>query len=276
MKVIFNQKCIEENQLLVSYTENDYFSGDYVNGFCWLFQNKILYWECAYFQLMASMRKMRIDIPLSFTPELFESQIRILSKEWGISEGRIKITVYRNLQDHHPSFIIKFLSHKNFFVSTENEIDIYKEIFIYPNLLSELLIFHPINSIAKQYSKENGLQDVMLLNNEKRIARSVLGNIFLIRDNMIVTPPTTEGATLSVLKKNYIVFLREKTNYIYKEEPISPFEIQFADEFFILSDENGIMPINQFRKKSFKKDKTSLLTKKFIGYSLEQNPIYLI
>jgi branched-chain amino acid aminotransferase len=273
MKVIFNQKCIEENQLLVSYTENDYFSGDYVNGFCWLFQNKILYWECAYFQLMASMRKMRIDIPLSFTPELFESQIRILSEEWGISEGRIKITVYRNLQDHHPSFIIKFLSHKNFFVSTENEIDIYKEIFIYPNLLSELLIFHPINSIAKQYSKENGLQDVMLLNNEKRIARSVLGNIFLIRDNMIVTPPTTEGATLSVLKKNYIVFLREKTNYIYKEEPISPFEIQFADEFFILSDENGIMPINQFRKKSFKKDKTSLLTKKFIGYSLEQNPI---
>jgi branched-chain amino acid aminotransferase len=273
MKVIFNQKCIEENQIVIKYTENNYFSGDFVNGFCWLFQSKILYWEYTYFQLMASLRKMRIDIPLTFTPELFESQIKILSEKLLISEGRVKITIYRNLKDSPPSFIIKFLSHKNFFINNDNEVDIYKEILVYPNLLSDMLIFQPINSIAKKYAKENNLQDVMLLNNEKRVARSISGNIFLIQDNMIVTPPSTEGATLSVLKKNFILFLREKTNYIHKEEPISPFEAQSADEFFILSDENGITPITRFRKKTFKKDKISFLTKKFIGYSLRQYPI---
>ena len=269
MKIIFNQNCIEENQLVINYTENNYFSGDFVNGFCWLFQNKLLYWEYVYFQLMASMRKMRIDIPLAFTPELFEDQIKILSEKLNTTEGRVKITIYRNIQNHPPSFIIQILPHKNFFITTENEVDVYKEILIYPNLLSDLLIYQPLNSIAEQYARENELQDVILLNSEKRIARSVLGNIFLIQDNMIVSPPTTEGAIQSVLKKNYILFLREKTNYIFKEAPISPFEAQSADEFFILSDENGLLSLTRLRKKVFKKDQTRLLTKKFIGYSLE-------
>lgn len=270
MKIIFNQTCIEENQLNINYTENNYFSGDFVNGFCWLFQNKILYWEYVYFQLMASMRKMRIDIPLSFTPKLFESQIKILSEELHITQGRIKITVYRNTQSKSPSFVIKFLPYKNFIIDSENEIDVFKEILTYPNLLTEMLLYQPIDSIAKQYANENDLQDVILLNNEKRIARSILGNIFLIQDNMIMTPSSTEGSILSVLKKNFIIFLREKTDYVYREMPLSPFSAQSADEFFILSDENGIIPITKFRKKTFKKDIIGLLTKKFIGYSLEQ------
>jgi len=36
---------------------------------------KILFWEDHYFRLMASMRILRMEIPMKFTPEFLESQI---------------------------------------------------------------------------------------------------------------------------------------------------------------------------------------------------------
>ncbi|MDR2123118.1 MAG: aminotransferase class IV [Flavobacteriaceae bacterium] len=270
MKIIFNQNCIEEEDLFVNYTKKNYFSGDFVAGFCWFFQNKFLFWEDVYFQLMASLRKMRIKIPLSYTPEMFESQLRLLSDEMHISEGRIKITVFRD-PEQDTSFIIEFLPHQNFLSDTENEIDIYKEILIYPNLLSSISVFHPIDTVALQYVRENDLQEVILLNHEKRIARSISGNIFLIQDNNIYSNPASEGALISVLKKNFISFLREKTDFIYREENISPFLTQSADELFILSDEKGILPVTKNRKTIFKKNIIPSLTKKFIGYALDRN-----
>jgi branched-chain amino acid aminotransferase len=270
MKIIFNQDCIEKEKLFINYTEKNYFSGDVVNAFCWMFQNKLLFWEEVYFQLMASMRKMRMEIPLSYTPEMFENQIRLLSEELNFNKGRVKLTVFRNFKEQ-PSFIVEFLPYRDFFTHTEKEVDVYKEILVYPNLLSALYIFHPINHTASQYTRENNLDDVILLNHEKRIARTVSGNIFLIRDNNIYSNPTSEGAFISVLKKNFILFLRKKTDFIYKEETLSPFSTQSAHELFILSDEKGIIPIAKSRKTVFKKDISHSLTKKFIGFALEQN-----
>ncbi len=36
---------------------------------------KILFWEDHYFRLMASMRIMRMEIPMNFTMEFLEAQI---------------------------------------------------------------------------------------------------------------------------------------------------------------------------------------------------------
>ncbi len=271
MKIIFNKEIIEEGHLLINYTKKNYFSGNFINAFCWFFQNKLLFWEDVYFQLMASMRKMRISIPLSFTPEMFEQQIKLLSDELQLSQGRIKITVFGGDIPEEPSFTIEFMPYQDFFSSAENEIDIYKEIFIFPTLLSAISVFNPVNPVAEHYAKENDLQELILLNYEKRIARTLSGNIFLIRDTILYSTPTEEGAFISVLKKFFIQFLREKTDYIYREEHISPFQTQSADELFILSDEKGIIPVTKIRKTSFKTEITHSLTKKFIGFALEKS-----
>ena len=273
MKIIFNQDCLEEKELLINYSSKNYFSGDLVNAYGWYFQSKLLFWEDIYFQLMASLRKMRISIPLSYTPEMFEKQIKLLFNELHLSQGRYKITVFSNPDSSDiPSFIIESLAYKDFFTLTVNEMDVYKEIPVCPTLISPLSVFHPVNRIAKQYARENDLQELILLNQEKRIARSISGNIFLMTDSTtIYSNSVAEGALLSPLKKNFITFLREKTEYVYREENISPFQTQSALEVFILSDEKGIIPVTKIRKNTFSSEQTRLLTKKFIGYALEQN-----
>ena len=45
---------------------------------------------------------------------------------------------------------------------------------------------------------------------------------------------------------------------------LSPFEIQKSDEFFVLSIESGIQVVKNYRKTSFKREKSKFLYEKFI------------
>ena len=270
MKLIFNHHIVNSEDLLIKYTERDLFSGDYVQAFCWFFQKKLLFGEDVYLQLMASMRKMRMKIPQNFTPELFENEIYTLLEENQAEQGTVKITVYRKTESE-VDYFIEILPYKNFLEVQDNELDIYKEIPVFPNLLSGIYIFHPVNLPAQKYAQENDLQEVILLNHEKNIARSISGNIFMIRDNMIFSNPASDGAFLSTLKKNFIAFLREKTDSIYREETLSPFQTQSAQEIFILSEEKGAIPVTKIRKNLFSTSQTQILIKKFVGYAFDKN-----
>ncbi|MDR3272319.1 MAG: aminotransferase class IV [Flavobacteriaceae bacterium] len=270
MKIIFNHQAIDEENLLIKYTEHSLFSGDYVQAFCWFFQKKLLFWEDVYFQLMASMRKMRMEIPQNFTPELFEKEIVDLINENLSTQGTVKITVFRK-SDSAVDYVSEILPYKNFIELQDNELDIYKEINIFPNLLSGIYIFQPVNLPARKYAQENDLQEVIILNDKKNIARAVSGNIFMIQNNEIRSNPPFDGAFLSSLKKNFITFLREETDYIYREETLSPFQTQSVQEIFILSDEKGVIPVTKIRKTTFSTDRTLFLVKKFIGYAVKKN-----
>jgi branched-chain amino acid aminotransferase len=58
---------------------------------------KILFWEDHYFRLMASMRILRMEIPMNFTMEFLEEEIQktIESQENTSHAYRIKLLVWR-------------------------------------------------------------------------------------------------------------------------------------------------------------------------------------
>ena len=63
--------------------------------------NQILFWEDHYFRLMASMRIMRMRIPMEFTLEYLEKQIQDTIASHGLPNTksiRVKLTVYRDSQ----------------------------------------------------------------------------------------------------------------------------------------------------------------------------------
>ena len=62
-----------------------------------IIDNKILFLEDHYFRLMASMRVVRMEIPMNFTMEYFEEQVLSLANANGChASARVRITVYRN------------------------------------------------------------------------------------------------------------------------------------------------------------------------------------
>ena len=132
------------------------------------------------------------------------------------------------------------------------EVDLYKDFYITKQLLSTLKTTNKIlNVTASIYADENGLDNCLLLNESKNVAEALQGNIFMVLNGKLITPPLTEGCLNGVLRKQILNLASKMDNLEVEEVEISPFDLQKADELFISNVIKGIQPISKYRKKEF-------------------------
>ena len=224
--------------------------------------NKILFLEDHYFRLMSSMRVIRMEIPMNFTMEYLEKQILALVNKNGLSaSSRARITVYRNdggyylPQNNTVSFLIHAVALQNTLYAVEKmnyEVDLYKDFYITKQLLSSIKTTNKIINITGSiFANENGLDNCLLLNDSKNVVEALHGNLFMVLDSKLITPPVSEGCLNGVMRKQIISLAKKIKNLEVIEAAISPFDLQKADELFITNVIKGIQPITQYRKKSF-------------------------
>ncbi|KXH85591.1 aminotransferase class IV [Chryseobacterium kwangjuense] len=214
--------------------------------------------EC-YFFLMASMRKMRMNIPLTYTLEFFQNLFhKELIEGKGIKNGIINFQVFRN----NDAVTVSKSSVSYFYEVTESddvlavhqrplEMDLTKEINVNNNLLSNIRVHCPENIYGGIYAEENDLDDVILLNPSKRIARTTSGNLLFLEGNIIKIPKQSEGAYISPLMENFVTFLHKNNLADIQEHEIIAFESQKAEEILMISDEKGIFSVGKIRNKTF-------------------------
>ena len=234
-----------------------------------IIDNKILFLEDHYFRLMSSMRIVRMEIPMNFTMEFLEEQVLLLVSANRISQAaRVRITIYRNEggyylpHDNSISFIIHAtaVDNKSYFIENKSyEVDLYKDFYIAKQLLSSIKTTNKIINITGSiYASENGLDNCLLLNENKNVVEALQGNIFMLVGNRLTTPPISEGCLNGIMRKQIILLAKKIENLEVVEAVISPFDLQKADELFITNVIKGIQPITQYRKKSFA-TKTSVM-----------------
>ena len=224
--------------------------------------NKILFLEDHYFRLMSSMRVIRMEIPMNFTMEYLEKQILALVNKNGLSaSSRARITVYRNdggyylPQNNTVSFLIHAVALQNTLYAVEKmnyEVDLYKDFYVTKQLLSSIKTTNKIINITGSiFANENGLDNCLLLNDSKNVVEALHGNLFMVLDSKLITPPVSEGCLNGVMRKQIISLAKKIKNLEVIEAAISPFDLQKAEELFITNVIKGIQPITQYRKKSF-------------------------
>lgn len=249
----------QENML----TQNRAFLyGDAVFETLKIVQGKVLFLEDHYFRLMASMRILRMEIPMNFTMEYFEEQLLSVVKNNGFSDAaRARITVYRNDGGYYLpttneiSFLIHTSPLENQLYGFENkkcEVDLYKDFYIGKQLLSTLKTTNKIIHVtASIYAKENALDTCILLNDAKNVVEVLHGNVFMLLGNKLVTPPISEGCINGIMRKQVLFIARKIEGLEVVEEVISPFDLQKADELFFTNVIRGVQPITKYRKKEF-------------------------
>jgi branched-chain amino acid aminotransferase len=236
--------------------------GDAVFETVKIINNKILFLEDHYFRLMSSMRVIRMEIPMSFTMEYLEEQILSLVKNNSLLDSsRARITVYRNdggyylPKNNSVSFLIHTVSLENTYYSIEQkeyEVDLYKDFYVTKQLLSSIKTTNKIINITGSiYADENGLDNCVLLNDNKNVVEALQGNIFMLLGNRLITPPVSEGCLNGVMRKQILGLAKKIEHLDVVEEVISPFDLQKADELFITNVIKGIQPITKYRKKTF-------------------------
>jgi branched-chain amino acid aminotransferase len=260
----------QENML----TQNRAFLyGDAVFETVKIVKGKILFLEDHYFRLMASMRILRMEIPMNFTMEYFEEQLLSVVENNGFSDSaRARITVYRNDGGYYLpitndiSFLIHTSSLENqsfIFETKECEVDLYKDFYISKQLLSTLKTTNKVvNVTASIYANENGLDNCILLNENKNVVEVLQGNIFMLQGNTLITPPISEGCINGVMRKQVLALAKTIEGLEVIEEIISPFDLQKADELFFTNVIKGIQSITKYRKKEFSTTTANVLVQK--------------
>lgn len=261
-------------QTLLSITDNRAFLyGDAVFETLKIVDNKILFAEDHYFRLMASMRIIRMEIPMDFTMEYMLQQIMDLTNALGISSSaRVRITFFRKPGgrylpiDSNSEFLITaepLESALYSFIESPYEVDIYKDFYISKNLLSTLKTTNRlINITGSIYASENGLENCLLLNEDKNVVEALNGNIFMLLNSKLITPPVSNGCLNGIMRKQVLSLAKKIEGIQVSEESISPFDLQKADELFITNVITGIQPIRKYRKKEYKDDLASELIKR--------------
>ena len=236
--------------------------GDAVFETVKIVNSKVLYLEDHYFRLMASMRVVRMEIPMYFTMEYFEEQLLMLVDKMGISESaRVRITVFRNDGGYYLPInqTVSFLVHATAldtilysFEEKDYEVDLFKDFYITKQLLSSIKSTNRmLNVTASIFANENGLDNCLLLNDVKNVIEAIQGNIFMVLGGRLVTPPVSEGCLNGVMRKQVLNLAKTIQGLEVVEEIISPFDLQKADELFITNVIKGIQPITRYRKKTF-------------------------
>lgn len=256
----FNGNITSEANLLVG--NRGFLYGDSVFETVKILDGKILFLEDHYFRLMSAMRIVRMEIPMNFTMEYFEEQLLSLAAAENLSaSSRARISVYRNEggfylpKDNNVSFLVTVQPVENSVYRIEKEeyeVELYKDFVVAKHLLSTIKSSNRmINVTGSIFADENGYDNCLLINDDKNVIEALNGNLFMLMGNKLITPPISEGCLNGVMRKQILTLAKKIETIEVEETPISPFDLQKADELFITNVIRGIQPITKYRKKEY-------------------------
>lgn len=253
----YNGKLLNTGTLTITLQNRAFKYGDTVFETLKVYRGHIVFAEDHYFRLMASMRMLRMKIPMEFTLEFFENQVLELAAGTKLENARISFTVFRKdgagyiPENQDIEFIVEATQWDQV-IKQQYEIDLYKDHFVNSDLLSTVKSNNRlVNVLAGIYARENGLDNCILLNEKKAVVAALDANIFLISGKEIRTPALSEGCIRGVVRKKLIEFLQKSSDYDILETEISVFEMQKADEVFLTNSMTDLQPVTRYRKKSY-------------------------
>jgi branched-chain amino acid aminotransferase len=261
--VNFNGNLLSKNTFFLNHENRGLRYGDALFEAIRVVNGKIFFWEDHYLRLMASMRILRMEIPMNFTMEFLEEQILATVDANALLDqpARLRFSVFRNNgglylpQTNDVSYIIEASTLDSPFFILNNdayEVELFKDFYLNPDMLSTLKTNNKaINVVGSIFASENGYRNCLLLNTEKKVVEALNGNLFLVKDQRIKTPSLKDGCLNGIVRKKLIAILGSLDTYQFEEAFISPFELQKADELFITNAIKGIQPITKYRKKEY-------------------------
>ena len=259
----FNGTLVENAQLALE--NRGYTWGDALFETLKVVNSKILFWEDHYFRLMASMRILRMEIPMTFTMEFLEQQILNTIEANNLSSSAVKVRfnvdrgeggnslpITKTISYYIETEALEANSYTFFETSNTYTVDLYKDFFVAPGLLSTLNTNNRImNVLGSIYAKENDLENCLLLNTDKNVIGALTGNVFLVNANKVKTPPLLDGCINGIMRKQVLELIKTTEDYEIEEASVSVFELQKADEVFITNVVQGIQPVLTYRKKTY-------------------------
>ena len=254
---------IQQTSPALSAKNRGFLYGDGVFELVKYVEGTIFFWEEHYLRLMATMRIARMEIPSNFTLEFLEAEIikTIQANSLASKALWVRITITRkggislSPEENEIDYCIDIEGITNLFyqnLKIPYEVELFKDYYTQADLLGTLNITgRMLQIVGSVFARENDYQNCILLNTHKNAVSFLDGNLFLVQGEQILTPPLSEGAPNGITRKKLIEAIQKTSDFSLEERPISPFELQKADELFLTNTKQGIQSVSKYRKKEY-------------------------
>jgi branched-chain amino acid aminotransferase len=117
------------------------------------------------------------------------------------------------------------------------------------------------SSLAKVEAIKAGYDEAILLAPNGTVSECTGENIFIVRDGVIVTPPSSDSGALAGITQNSIEIIASDLGYEVRHEPIIRTDLYLADEAFLTGTAAEVVPIRAVDDRQIGAGKPGPITK---------------
>ena len=226
-----------------------------------LFNGKVFNRQNHYKRLSFALNELQLDISVS-VDELFE-QVEYLAHQNGLTSCSARISIYRNSGGLYTpetllaSYVIETMGEASDCFSLGDGL----QIGVYDNHLKSKGLLSTIKSssanlyvLASLEKKRKKLDELLLLNSDKRPIEGTNSNLFIFKEGKIFTSPLFEGPLLGCMRSLVL------DHFAVEEVALNIKDIQTADEIFFTNC-NGVRYVKKFGQYD---DYTNTISKKVV------------
>lgn len=208
-----------------------------------------------------TLAALKMQKPGYFTSDYFAVAVEQLANANGIAHGgRARLTFYRDgsgfyqSENNAASWILEAeaIPDTEYVLNEEGiSVGIFREIKKPFNKLSELKSGNALLYVlASEFTKEQKLDDCLLLNDAGRLAEGSNANVFVVKDDVIYTPLLSE-ACLDGVMRMVMLSVAKNAGIELKEVTIEENFLNDADELWLTSASRGIRWVKNCEGKTF-------------------------
>ncbi|MCK5594566.1 branched-chain-amino-acid transaminase [bacterium] len=275
MQVYIDGKFFPQSKASISVYDHGFLYGDGVFEGIRIYNNNIFMLDEHINRLYDSAKAIKLKMPLSKTE--LKNAVKQTHKVNGLKDGYIRLIVTRGIGD---------LGIDTRMCSKPSVIVIVDKIALYPEKLykdgmeiitastqrtpvsalnPQIKSMNYLNNIlAKIEAKNAGVNEALMLNTSGNVVECSGDNIFVYRNDILITPPTfigaLDGVTRAIVKK-----IAEREGLKVEELIFSRHEVYTADECFLTGTAAEIIPVVKVDGREIGNGKPGKITKLLIN-----------
>ncbi len=260
--ICYDGEYLRSDEHLIELTNRGFRYGDALFETMHGFGTAVQFLDNHLRRLTSGMKVLKMEIPGYFDEEYFRNRIEGLLNKNRIYKGVIlRLTVFRKgkgtyaAESNEVSYLIEsepIETEKYALNSTGYVIDVYPELKKPINILSNLKTTNSLLFVlAGVYSKENSLDDCIIINEKDRIAEAPGSNIFVVKGNKIYTPGLKEGCLAGTMRLTVIHILTDAGFAVNADCSLTLGDLEEADEIFLTNAIVGVRWVLAFRQRRY-------------------------
>ena len=281
LKIWLDDKLVDEADAKISVFDHGLLYGDGVFEGIRVYSGRIFELEAHIKRLYESAKAIRIGVPMSRDKLIGAVEKTVEANE--VIDGYIRLVVTRG---------IGTLGLNPFICESGRLFIIADNIQLYPEELYEkgmkvisatTVRNHPLaippqaktmnylnNILAKIEALDRDVPEAIMYNHEGYVAEATGDNVFIVKDEVIYTPPVEAGA-LGGITRGIVIKLAKEAKLAVVEKNLTRFDLYVCDEFFLTGTAAEVIGIVEIDGRIIGDGKpgkyTLLLRKKFFEYA---------